>query len=405
MTTGPALMPGTVAPRRSVLIVDDTCDIRRLLRLVLDGEGSFEVIGEAGDGRAGVRLAGQLQPDAVLLDLAMPVMDGLQALPLIRQVSPQSRVVILSGFNAGQLAAEAMALGADGYIEKGVRPAQLIAKLREFCGDSGSGSGGPPSPAGPRPNGPSGPPGPSSDAPEGIGRTAGDVRVWLEVLFHEVASPLAAVIGFANLLEDGWETMPREVQHRAVAGIGRSARHMRTVLSNFADAGHVELDALDLVLEDTDVSQLVAETVADLAGAASAARVSVVLPGPVYAPVDRTRLRQVVTNLVGNAAKFAGPDAEVVVEVDGDEQTVRVAVADDGPGICVSLQPELFKRYSRAGATGPGKGLGLYVSQGIARAHGGDITVDSDVGRGARFVVRLPRERPAADTVLVNAEA
>jgi len=376
-----------VARRPSVLIVDDTHDIRQLVRLALDREGTFEVIGEAGDGRAAVALAEQLQPDAVLLDLAMPVMDGLEALPLLRKVSPASRVVVLSGFNASQLAGEAMALGAHGYIEKGSRPSQLIAKLKELCGGPDSGG---PGAVGPRPS-------PVVDA---TGRPArrtgetggprGDGHDRMADLFHELATPMAAVIGFTGLLDEYWDAMPPEMQH-AVAGIGRSARHMRTVLSNFADADNIDLDALDLALEDTDVTHLVAETVADLAGATSSTPVRLLLPGPVLARIDQSRVRQVVTNLVSSASRFAGPDANVAVVVHADEHEVHISVIDNGPGISPALHPELFTMFSREGATVPGPGLGLYVARRIARAHGGGITVHSDEGRGARFVVRLPR--------------
>ncbi|HZQ78292.1 MAG TPA: hybrid sensor histidine kinase/response regulator [Acidimicrobiia bacterium] len=388
-----------LVPRRpSVLIVDDTRDIRWLLRLAIDREGTFEVAAEAGDGRAAVVLAQQLQPDAVLLDLAMPVMDGLEALPLIRAVSPASRVVILSGFNARQLADEALALGADGYIEKGIAPGELIARLKEFCGGPGpataDGDGQQPPPPGPLEH-------PGGRAAQLRGIPASEFHDWLAVLFHELSTPLTAVIGFAGLLDETWDSLPPEIRHRALAGIGRSARHMRTMLSNFADVGHIDLDVLDLTLEETDIAQLVAETVADLAGATSAIGVRVVLPGPVPAQIDRTRVRQVITNLVCNATKFAGPYADVAVEVDADEDEVRVCVADDGPGIERHRQPELFGKFSRAGATAPGKGLGLYVSRAIARAHGGDITVDSDAGRGARFVFWLPRRLAATRAVLI----
>jgi len=378
----------TPCRRCSVLIVDDTLDIRWLLRLALDRDGSFEVVGEGGDGRAAVELAERLQPDAILLDLAMPVMDGLQALPLLRQVSPASRVVVLAGVNAGQLAGEAMALGAHGYIEKGTAPAELIARLSEVCcppGPAGSEAEPPrrtpPAPAGSGPTG----------QPDGAVSVPGVHSDWGALLVHELATPLTALIGFAQLLEDGWPVMPAETRQRTLAGIGRSARYMRTVLSNLADVGNIDLDALDLVLEDADITQLLVETVADLAGTTSSTRVRLILPGPVIARVDRTRIRQVVTNLVCNATKFAGPDADVAVHLDADDHLVHISVIDDGPGICRSRQPELFQKFSRAGATAPGKGLGLYVSRGIVRAHGGDITIDSDAGSGARFTVRLPR--------------
>ena len=95
----------------TVLIADDTPEIRNLLRMNFELEQDFLVVGEADNGLTAIELARDHQPDLVLLDLAMPVMDGLQALPEITEATPGTRVVVLSGFNADQVADEALALG------------------------------------------------------------------------------------------------------------------------------------------------------------------------------------------------------------------------------------------------------------------------------------------------------
>ena len=102
-----------------ILIVDDAEDIRLLLRLKLANQGAYHVVGEAVDGLEAVDRARELRPDLVLLDMAMPRMDGLQALPLIREAVPDVRVIVLSGFNQATLEQEAMAAGADRYVVKG----------------------------------------------------------------------------------------------------------------------------------------------------------------------------------------------------------------------------------------------------------------------------------------------
>ncbi|HEV2907081.1 MAG TPA: response regulator transcription factor [Actinomycetota bacterium] len=105
--------------RIRVLLADDTPDIRRLLRLNLELDGRFEIVGEAADGAEAVALASSLRPDAVVLDLAMPVMDGLQAIPVILESSPASRILVLSGFDHSRMEARAREQGAHGYLEKG----------------------------------------------------------------------------------------------------------------------------------------------------------------------------------------------------------------------------------------------------------------------------------------------
>ncbi len=103
-----------------VLLVDDVADLRSLMRIAVERDGRFQVVGEASNGLEAIRLAESLQPDVVLLDLAMPEMDGLQAIPLIREHLGDARIVVLSGFESSRVARQAIETCADAYIEKGV---------------------------------------------------------------------------------------------------------------------------------------------------------------------------------------------------------------------------------------------------------------------------------------------
>ncbi|MBB6628362.1 response regulator [Nocardioides sp. KIGAM211] len=113
-----------------VVIVDDTEDLRDLLRLALS-RGGFEVIAEAGDGREAIEVVRTHRPDVILLDLAMPVMDGLEALPSLRRLCPAAKIIVLSGFGATQMSARAMAVGADGYVQKGASLTSILAYVRD----------------------------------------------------------------------------------------------------------------------------------------------------------------------------------------------------------------------------------------------------------------------------------
>jgi diguanylate cyclase (GGDEF)-like protein len=109
--------PATDRPLR-VIIVDDSDDLRSLVQLQLTLDGRFDIVGEAADGRAGVDLAGALQPDVVLLDLSMPNLDGIAALPFILRAAPACRVVVMSAFSEESSGRAAMAAGASAYITK-----------------------------------------------------------------------------------------------------------------------------------------------------------------------------------------------------------------------------------------------------------------------------------------------
>jgi DNA-binding NarL/FixJ family response regulator len=115
-----------------VLLVDDAETLRHVLALCLGDEEGFEVVAEAGDGRNAVELARRTQPDVVLLDLAMPVMDGFEALPLIRQAAPDARVIVHSSCDEVGTAERLLAAGAYAFVEKGLDPDLLVARLREL---------------------------------------------------------------------------------------------------------------------------------------------------------------------------------------------------------------------------------------------------------------------------------
>lgn len=116
-----------------VLVVDDATEIRRLLRAVIDlHDRGWRVIADAPDGQQGVEAARDSQPDLVLLDIAMPVMDGLEALPLVRSVAPDAIVVVLTGYPTEAARASALEAGAHGFLEKEEIAKTLIPRLEQI---------------------------------------------------------------------------------------------------------------------------------------------------------------------------------------------------------------------------------------------------------------------------------
>jgi DNA-binding NarL/FixJ family response regulator len=114
----------------TVLLVEDHEALRALDRRVLETEGSFKVVAEAADGAEAIEAARSSKPDIVLLDIAMPVMNGIEALPLIRKASPRSRIVIHTMLQRDPWYERSMAAGADAFIDKGVTNEELVSRLQ-----------------------------------------------------------------------------------------------------------------------------------------------------------------------------------------------------------------------------------------------------------------------------------
>jgi DNA-binding NarL/FixJ family response regulator len=122
----------------SIYLVDDVPELRELIKFGMEEDPGFEVVGEAGDGRSALDGIAETRPAAVLLDLSMPDMNGLEAIPEIRRGDPDVAIIVLSGFSADRMGGPALERGADGYVEKGTPIQELrdatrmaVAKRRE----------------------------------------------------------------------------------------------------------------------------------------------------------------------------------------------------------------------------------------------------------------------------------
>ena len=109
----------------SVFLVDDVPELRELIKFGMEEDPGFKIVGEAGDGRSALEGIAETQPAAVLLDLSIPDMNGLEAIPEIRRGDPDVAIIVLSGFSADRMGGPALERGADGYMEKGTPMQEL----------------------------------------------------------------------------------------------------------------------------------------------------------------------------------------------------------------------------------------------------------------------------------------
>jgi DNA-binding NarL/FixJ family response regulator len=124
-----------------VFLCDDVAEIRVLMRFTVEEDATLKVVGEAADGAAGAKGVADTEADVILLDLSMPGMDGLEAIQRIRSESPDTGIVVLSGFSAARLGQTALDLGADRYLEKGESGEIIRETIRTVAAARAGGSG------------------------------------------------------------------------------------------------------------------------------------------------------------------------------------------------------------------------------------------------------------------------
>ncbi|WP_242478041.1 PAS domain-containing hybrid sensor histidine kinase/response regulator [Rubrivivax gelatinosus] len=219
---------------------------------------------------------------------------------------------------------------------------------------------------------------------------------FLSRLGHEIRTPLNAIVGFAQMLQRG-AVVPLAAEHRqAVAHIADAGRHLERLIADLTDLSLIETGTVRLDSAAVDLGALIDEVLHEADAPAAARQVTLrrALPeGRLQVLADRTRLRQVLANLVSNAIKYNRPDGDVVVEVRRDVASWRIAVGDTGLGMSQAQQKSLFEPFNRLGRESsgiPGTGIGLVLTRELVEAMGGTLEVRSEPGCGSEFGFALP---------------
>jgi len=210
---------------------------------------------------------------------------------------------------------------------------------------------------------------------------------------HELRTPLTSVRGLAEYgLQQGEAAGTTELL-RIMTLIQRESGRMGRLVEDLLLLARFDAD-LPLQRRPVDLASIAAEAVAQARLVNPGRPITLDAPEPVVACADGERIRQVIDNLIGNAAQHTPPGSPVLVSVCHDGGTAQITVTDRGPGMTAEQAAHVFERFYRADearsrARG-GTGLGLAIAASLAAAHGGAVTVDTKPGHGASFRVRLP---------------
>ena len=212
---------------------------------------------------------------------------------------------------------------------------------------------------------------------------------------HELRSPLTSIKGFVELLERSPEGMS-ERQREFVDIILKSTDRLVDLVNDLLDVARIEADHVEINRRPIDVGEAVTE-VTELIGpriANKGQQLDVhIAPTLPLAMADPSRVRQIVANLVTNAHLYTHEGGRIQVAVEPDRAWVQIKVSDTGIGMTAEETSRVFERFFRGGngsAVSPGTGLGLSIVKSLVDLHSGEVEVESEVGRGTTFRVRLP---------------
>jgi signal transduction histidine kinase len=225
--------------------------------------------------------------------------------------------------------------------------------------------------------------------------------MFLAVMSHELRTPLNAIGGYVQLLEMGVHGSVTDAQREALGRIDRSQRHLLRLINDVLNLSRIEAGRVHYTVESVGLAGLVASVMPmvepQIAARGLLAEISV--PPAAIARADPEKVEQILLNLLSNAVKFTGAGGSVVVTGGNDpssETRVYIRVSDSGSGIPSAFLERIFEPFIQvddsATRSSEGTGLGLAISRDLARGMGGDLTADSELGRGSAFTLTLPRD-------------
>jgi signal transduction histidine kinase len=213
---------------------------------------------------------------------------------------------------------------------------------------------------------------------------------------HELRTPLNAILGYTELILDALYGEPPEKMRAVLERVQTNGKHLLGLINDVLDLSKIEAGQLTLSLSDYSMTSLVQgvyAAVEPLAAQKNLALTTKIAPSLPSGHGDERRLSQVLLNLVGNAIKFTDK-GEVAIEASLTDGSFSLAVRDSGPGIAAADQAKIFEEFQQVDDTSTrqkgGTGLGLSISRRIVEMHGGRILVDSELGKGSTFTIRLP---------------
>ena len=369
-----------------LLLVDDEENFRQTLAKRLSKRGMTTE--EVGTGEDCLSILEKKAPDLILLDVKMPGMDGIETLHEIKKRSPRTEVILLTGHTNAQDGVEGIKSGAFDYLSKPVELDHLIIKIKqanakilreeekrkeaEYRAEMAKQMV-------------------ATERLAALGVLAAGVA-------HEINNPLAIIRESA-----GWmRQLLQKKELVEVAYKGDFERALNKIEKGVERARKITHNLLGLVkkegsaLSEVDLKTLLEEAVGLIHRDSQNKGIEIILSPDSPSSViwsDPYPLRQVLINLLTNAIHATGTGGKIILVLDDMGEEIGLTVADTGQGIPKENMEKIFEPFFSTKVPGEGTGLGLFVSRGIIEKLGGTIRVESKLGQGSRFIIRLPKGR------------
>ncbi|BAY43835.1 response regulator receiver sensor signal transduction histidine kinase [Scytonema sp. HK-05] len=353
-----------------ILVVDDSPDNVFLIKTILEEEGY--TVSTAENGASALAQIETSACDLVLLDLMMPGIDGYEVTKRVRQNTalPFIPILLITAHDSPNVA-QGLDLGADDFIRKPVTVDELLARVRSLLRLKHS-----------------------IDERDEIALQRQD---FVSRLTHDLRTPLVAADRMLLLFQEGALGNLSDQMQEVIEIMARSNSNLLAMVNTLLEVYRFEAGRKTLAFQPVNVSQLLEEVSEELSPLAAQKELAVNLDlgedsGISKVMGDRLELHRLFTNLIGNAIKFTDTGSVTIriTPATASDEYITVEVADTGPGIPPEEQATLFERFRQGSHKSSGSGLGLYLSRRIVEAHQGTILMNSEVGKGSVFTVRLP---------------
>lgn len=382
----------------TIIVVDDTRDIRELIASFLEADGHAGDVLRASSAQEAFDLLTLDDPsnvvtsvDLILMDVSMPDMDGVEACRRIKGV-PRLRdipIIVVTGHDDDACLSDAFKAGAIDYITKPVKKTELQARVRSawslkremdrrkltYVSELEA---------------------KNRDLER---ETLAKTQI-LTTMTHELNTPLVSVLGYVEkMLRNQASVGPlTERQQKYLDTILRNTRRLKHIVDGLLDISSIEGWTLSLELNNLDIRDEIDRIVQVMQPqiAEKGLRISLdIAPSLRWVRADRLRFHQIVGNLLSNACKYSPLDAIIAVTAkeNSDTRQMQLDIADVGEGIAIAAQEELFTKFYRTDCSTTrkvyGAGLGLFIAKHLVEAHGGRIWVQSEEGKGSTFSFTL----------------